>query len=64
MMIFGMFRYGFAHSRRRPTEGPWGWRPRPERKRAEGPSPQEQFERWHNLEHAREEVDSWVEDDI
>ncbi len=63
LMIFGMFRRAFGHGRHR-SEGPWGWRPTPDRKVEQGPSRREQFEEWHNMEHARQEVESWVEPEL
>ena len=35
----------------------WGHR---ERRREAGPSAENQFEEWHRIAHAREEVDGWV----
>jgi hypothetical protein len=65
MMIFGFFA-SRAWGR---DDGPRSWRPRPRPWRprrqpdeAPAPSREEQFEDWHRLAHAREEVDSWVED--
>ena len=63
LMIFGMFRRALGHSRHR-SEGPWGWRPTHDRKVDQGPSRREQFEEWHNMEHAHKEVESWVEPEL
>lgn len=47
---------------------PWakrGWRqPAPWNQQAVGEGRDEQFEDWHRRAHAREEVDSWVPDDL
>jgi hypothetical protein len=64
VMIFGMFKAAFGHGRRQSARGPWGWRPSPDRPVERGPSSREQFQEWHNLEHARKEVDSWVEPEL
>ncbi len=61
-MLLGFFGRGFA--RRRPTgvNSPWGtWR-RPDRKEDDKPSRESDFEAWHRMAHAKEEVDSWLED--
>lgn len=63
MMIFGMIASVGRRNRRPFGKGPWGWRPAPERRTERGPSQHEQFEDWHRMEHARQEVDGWVEDD-
>ena len=62
-MLFGMFRRA-GGPRRRTSSGPWGWRPSSSRPVDQGPSRREQFEEWHSMEHAREEVDSWVEPEL
>ena len=62
LMIFGMVSSACGRNRRPAMRGPWGWRPAPERTVDRGPSPYEQFEDWHNMEHARREVDGWVDD--
>lgn len=63
LMIFGMLRGACGRSRRS-ASGPWGWRPTQDRKVEQGPSRHEQFEEWHNMEHARREVESWVEPEL
>lgn len=63
LMIFGMFRRACGR-RRYETRGPWGWRPTRDRNVEQGPSRREQFEEWHNMEHARKEVESWVEPEL
>ena len=64
IMIFGMISSACRRNRRHSVRGPWGWRPVPERKVERAPSQREQFEDWHNLQHARQEVDGWVEGDL
>jgi hypothetical protein len=64
VMIFGMIGSACRRNRRYSARGPWGWRPAPERNVDERPSPREQFEDWHNLQHARREVDGWVDDEV
>lgn len=63
-MIFGMISSACRRNRRSSARGPWGWRPVPEPRSDRGPSQQEQFEDWHNLQHARREVDDWVDGDL
>ena len=66
-MIFGMFarrRYGYSWDR---NEGPSPWRWTPPRRRPDSSperrrSDEDRFEEWHRMSHARDEVDSWVED--
>jgi len=60
LMIFGMFKAGFAHRRGHVNQGPWGWRPRRPVTQGSGPSEKDRFDEWHRMDHAREEVDSWV----
>jgi hypothetical protein len=59
-MIGGFFRSG-RHWRGgpsfRPPRSPWS-----RRADTAEPSREEQFEEWHRMAHAREEVDSWVDD--
>lgn len=64
LMIFGLFKYGFAGRRTSSGYGPWGWRPRRPTTRSDGPSEKDRFDEWHRLEHAREEVDSWVDPEL
>ena len=51
MMLFGVVGGGFARSRR--------WEPQP----PAGPAAptDEEFDEWHRMAHAREEVDGWVD---
>lgn len=64
LMIFGMFKSAFAHRRGHLNQGPWGWRPRRPTTRIEGPSEKDRFDEWHRHQHARDEVDSWVEPEL
>jgi len=64
LAIFGMISSTCRPNRRYLARGPWGWRPAPERKVDDRPSQREQFEDWHNLQHARREVDGWVEGEL
>lgn len=63
IMLFGFIGRRFAGRR-----GPWGWeeatwRGRSRSDRAEpSNTTDEQFEEWHRMAHAREEVDGWVAD--
>ena len=61
LMMFGIFKAAFAHRRGYTSQGPWGWRPRRPTTRSEGPSEKDRFEEWHRMDHARQEVDSWVD---
>ena len=63
VMIFGMISSVGRRNRRHFGRGPWGWRPAQEPNVERGPSHHEQFEDWHRMDHARQEVDGWVEDD-
>lgn len=60
VMLFGLFRYGFGHGRRYYRRPGGDWR-RQSPDTDVGPSTQEEFEDWHRLQHAREEVDGWVD---
>ena len=64
LMIFGMFKAAFAHRRGYSNQGPWGWRPRRPVSRGESTSEKERFEEWHRMDHARQEVDSWVNPEV
>ncbi len=64
LVIFGMVTSACGRSRRPTMRGPWGWRPAPDPKVERGPSQREQFEDWHRMEHARREVDGWVEEEF
>lgn len=56
LMIFGFFgRMAFGH-RHRDRDS---WR-RPAASNDASPSPDQQFEDWHRMAHAREEVESWT----
>ncbi len=63
LMILCAIRRAFGHSRRY-SNGPWGWRPTQDHRADQGPSRREQFEEWHNMEHAHKEVESWVEPEL
>jgi len=45
-----------------PQRPPWNRRRRPRSQDGEQRSRAELFEEWHRVAHAREEVDTWVED--
>ena len=60
LMIFGMFKAAFHHRRRHSNEGPWGWRPRRPATGGDSRTDKDRFDEWHRMEHARQEVDSWV----
>ena len=64
ILLFGLFLgfVGRGFGRRGPYRpGPWGWRDRPGQTRDEAPSKEDDFEEWHRMAHAREEVDRWAE---
>jgi hypothetical protein len=62
LLLFGLIAGFFFRGRHgAPPWGPRGWQ-RPSSQR-EGKSREEQFEDWHRIAHAREEVDSWAPDD-
>lgn len=71
-VAFFVFLFGFVGRslayRRGPPMGWWDaeWRGRTRRSRRPERRPErteeERFEQWHREQHAREEVDSWVED--
>jgi len=63
LMILGMFRRGLNHNRNY-SSGPWRCCPTQDRKVEQGPSRRQQFEEWHTMEHARKEVDSWVDPEL
>lgn len=57
MLIFGMLGRGFGH------RSPWGRQAyqRPERgDQSSEPITEADFEEWHRLNHAKDEVDGWV----
>lgn len=62
IMLFGFMGRGF--SRRNPSteEWPWSRRQRTDGQRGETRTQEDSFEEWHRMAHAREEVDSWLED--
>lgn len=70
MMLFAFIGKMFWHGgrdpgyRRSPGFGrPSGFRSRPRREPAEPePAPEDRFDEWHRMAHAKEEVDSWVSD--
>lgn len=64
LFLFGFIGRSFAYRGRRPSpwrDGPWQGR-RPRRDDEPSQSEDDKFEEWHRVAHAREEVDSWVED--
>lgn len=64
-MIFGMFKGAFAHRHGHHSDRfPWDRRPRRRDTRSDGPSDEERFEEWHRIQHARDEVDSWVDPNL
>ena len=67
LLVFGMFRMAWSGRRGYSSYGPWGWRPRRPSSRSttsSGPSEKERFDEWHRMQHAREEVDSWVDPEL
>jgi len=65
LMIFGIVRRGFGYGRGRAwDEAPWTRRRTRSRRQEEGPSQEKQFDEWHRMSHARDEVDQWVEGEI
>ena len=64
VFLFGFLGKAFAYrGRRSPLD--WRgtpWRGRPRRDRETVRPAEDKFEEWHRVAHAREEVDSWVED--
>ena len=63
LFFFGFIGKTLAYRGRRPMG--WRdprWRERPGRDRRPEQSEADRFEEWHREQHAREEVDSWVED--
>ena len=59
-LFFGFMGRGFA--RRGPYRpGPWGWRDRPRSDETDRRSKEDDFDEWHRMAHAREEVDRWAE---
>ncbi len=41
---------------------PWSWRERHHTDRSDRSSREDEFDEWHRMAHAREEVDAWVPD--
>ena len=62
MMLFGFIGRGFM--RRGPSRdwSGWGRGERPQSRRSEPRSREDDFEEWHRMAHAKEEVASWTED--
>ena len=69
-LIFGAFARGGYRSRQAGYGPPWGW-DRPSRRRKdrsgkgdgsteERPGPEDRFEEWHRMAHAKDEVESWA----
>lgn len=65
LLLFGLLAgFFFRGSQGRPPWARNGWhRPQSSDRRHGGASRDEQFEDWHRVAHAREEVDSWVPND-
>jgi hypothetical protein len=65
MMLFGAFGRMFWHKRQRfdGSASPdwWGKRPTYRSVPAEQTSPEEDFEDWHRMAHAKKEVESWTD---
>ena len=60
LFLFGMVGRGFGHrSPWRPGQRPSSGRERPT---STNPVTETDFEEWHRLRHARDEVDGWVEE--
>ncbi len=60
LMLFGMMgRFFWSHRQPWGPADPWR-RQRPTKEETPTRSPEEMFEEWHRLAHARQEVDSWV----
>ena len=64
LLLFGVIGgFFWRSSYGRPPWGPTGWRRPPGRSQEpRGTSREEQFEDWHRVAHARDEVDGWVGD--
>ncbi|MDJ0925598.1 MAG: hypothetical protein QNJ77_13650 [Acidimicrobiia bacterium] len=62
VMLFAFVGRGFA--RRGPSRDWPGWDrwERPRARRGDRKSNEDDFEEWHRMAHAKEEVDSWTED--
>ena len=65
ILLFGVFgralwyrSHRFGEDRR--PDRDWGRRPAARRRDAERKTPEQSFEEWHRMAHAREEVDSWA----
>lgn len=62
VMLFGFIGRGFARrgpSRDWPGRGRWDRQPRG---REDRKTREDDFDEWHRMAHAKEEVDSWIED--
>ena len=70
VMLFGFIGRGFARPGRPRSGSPWGTWERPRswgrgersRRSEDTRSRSDDFEEWHRMAHAKEEVDSWTED--
>lgn len=62
VMLFGFMGRRFGRSDARRYEPPWSRRERGKNDNSEKRSGEDAFEEWHRMAHAREEVDSWLED--
>ncbi len=65
MALFGFIAQGMRgwHRPERRERPEWpSWTSRPRRSQRPERSSEERFDEWHRMAHARDEVDSWVED--
>ena len=62
VVLFGFIGRGFSRRRYYEYGSPWERRERPSRRPREDRSREDDFDDWHRMAHAREEVDEWVPD--
>lgn len=62
VMLFGFMGRRLGRPRPSRYEPPWGRRDRAKSDAGEQRTREDAFEEWHRMAHAREEVDSWLED--
>jgi hypothetical protein len=62
IMLFGFMGRRFGRSGSLRYEPPWSRRERAKGDAGEQQSREDTFDEWHRMAHAREEVDSWLED--
>lgn len=62
VVLFGFIGRGFARRGPHRYRGPWDRWERPQPRESERQSREDDFEEWHRMSHAREEVDRWVDD--